>query len=57
VRLTCPPEILRALRPEQVVPRVEDRSTAASGSESLPVIVEVDKCEAHVTPAAVVARW
>lgn len=57
VRLVCPPEILRALRPEQVVPRVEERSTAATGSESLPVIVEVDKCEAHVMPAAVIVRW
>jgi hypothetical protein len=57
VRLVCPPEILRALRPEQVVPRVEERSTAATGSESLPVIVEVDKCAAHVTPAAVIVRW
>jgi hypothetical protein len=57
VRLVCPPEILRALRPEQVVPRVEERSTATSGSESLPVIVDVDRCEAHVMPAAVIVRW
>ena len=57
VRLVCPPEILRGLRPEQVVPRVEERSAAASGSESLPVIVEVDRCEVHVTPSAVIVRW
>ncbi len=57
VRLVCPPEILRPLRPEQVVPRVEERSPASSGSESLPVIVEVDRCEAHVTPATVIVRW
>ena len=57
VRLLCPPEILRALRSEQVVPRVTVRSTAASGSESLPVEVSVDKCEAHITPSSVIVRW
>jgi hypothetical protein len=57
VRLVCPPEILRGLRAEQVVPRVEERSIASSGSESLPVIVEVDRCETHATPSAVIVRW
>ena len=57
VRLLCPPEILRALRSEQVVPRVTVKSTAASGSESLAVEVSVDKCEAHITPSSVIVRW
>jgi hypothetical protein len=57
VRLVCPPEILRALRPEQVVPRVEEKSTEKSGSEAVPVVVQVDKCEVHVTPSTVVVRW
>jgi hypothetical protein len=57
VRLVCPPEIVHPLRPEQVVPRVEEKSTAASGSESLSVVVQVDKCEAHVTPSTVIVRW
>lgn len=57
VRLVCPPEILRALRPEQVVPRVAVKATTPSGSESLPVVVEVDQCEAHMTPSTVIARW
>jgi hypothetical protein len=57
VRLVCPPEVLRALRPEQVVPRVEAKTTATSGSESFPVIVQVDKCEAQITPSTVVVRW
>jgi hypothetical protein len=57
VRLVCPPEILRALRPEQVVPRVEAKTTATAGSESFPVIVQVDKCEAQITPSTVVVRW
>ena len=57
VRLQCPPDVINALRPEQVVPRVEVKSSAASGSESLSVIVTVDKCEARVTPQAVIVRW
>jgi hypothetical protein len=57
VRLVCPPEILRPLRPEQVVPKVTVRSSAPSGSESLPVEVAVDGCESHVTPSTVVVRW
>jgi hypothetical protein len=57
VRLVCPPEILRGLRAEQVVPKVEVTSKELSGSVSLPVEVAVDKCEAHVTPATVIVRW
>ncbi|MEO8876704.1 MAG: CdaR family protein [Polyangiaceae bacterium] len=57
VRLVCPPEILRALRPEQVVPEVLVKSTATTGSESIPVTVAVDGCEVHVTPSSVVVRW
>jgi hypothetical protein len=57
VRLVCPPEVLRGLRVEQVVPTVEVKSKDAAGSASLPVVVSVDKCEAHVTPANVIVRW
>ncbi len=57
VRLVCPPEVLRALRPEQVVPRVEVKSHEPTGSATLPVEVSVDKCEAHITPSMVVVRW
>src|SRR5262249_3840140 len=35
VRLVCPPDILRGLRAEQVVPKVEVKSKEASGSVSL----------------------
>jgi hypothetical protein len=57
VRLVCPPEIVRALRPEQVVPQVEVKSKDPSGAVSLPVVVNVDRCEAHATPSSVVVRW
>ena len=59
VRLTCPPEVVRALRPEQIVPRVEERlgpaehgsRGAARGSST------IDQCEVHVTPPTVIVRW
>jgi YbbR domain-containing protein len=57
VRLVCAPEIVRALRPEQVVPRVDVKSDAHAASLSLPVTVAVTDCEAHVTPAEVIVRW
>lgn len=57
VRLVCPPDIARALRPEQVVPRVDVASKDATGSQPLPVSVEIDRCEARVTPQTVVVRW
>ncbi len=57
VRLVCPSEVVRALRPEQVVPRVEPKLGPPSGTESVPVVVQVDRCEAHVTPSSVIVRW
>lgn len=57
VRLVCPPDTLRGLRPEQVVPRVDVTSKEPSGSLALPVVVSVDRCEAHVTPQNVVVKW
>lgn len=57
VRLVCPPEILRGLRPEQVVPRTEVKNPGPTGSEALPVLVTVDRCEANVTPSTVIVRW
>ena len=57
VRLSCPPDIAHSLRPEQVVPRVEVHNVAATGSESLPIVVSVDKCEAYATPSIVIVKW
>jgi YbbR-like protein len=57
VRLTCPPEILRGLRPEQIVPRVEVPSKDVTGSVSAQVLVSVEHCEAITTPNTVVVRW
>jgi YbbR domain-containing protein len=57
VRLACPPEVVRALRPEQIVPRVHVSAAAEHGSDALPVQLAVDQCDAHITPPTVVVRW
>jgi hypothetical protein len=57
VRLICPPEIVRALRPEQIVPRVQAAAAADHGSDALPVELTIDQCEVHITPSTVIARW
>jgi hypothetical protein len=57
VRLACPPEIVRALRPEQIVPRVQVDAASDHGSDVLPVQLTIDQCDIHVTPPNVVVRW
>jgi hypothetical protein len=57
VRLTCPPEVVRAMRTEQIVPRVQVMASAEHGSDALPVQLAIDQCEVHVTPPNVVVRW
>jgi hypothetical protein len=57
VRLTCPPEVVRALRPEQIVPRVQASGTTDHNSEAEVVDLAIDQCEVHMTPSTVIARW
>jgi hypothetical protein len=58
IRLVCPPDIVRSLRPEQIVAQVEVTSKDLSGSQALPVMVHIDKCDAYVQGSKeVVARW
>ena len=57
VRLVCPPDIQRSLRPEQIVPTVEVTSKDITGSVAVPVHVKMDRCDAYVQPREVVARW
>jgi hypothetical protein len=64
VRLSCPPEVVRALRTEQIVPRVHignppgaPTNLAEHGSDALPVQLVIDQCEVHMTPPTVVVRW
>ena len=57
VRLTCPPEVARPLRAEQIVPRAQISATTEHGSDSLPVQLSIDQCDVHLVPSTVVARW
>lgn len=56
-RLVCPPDVVHALRAEQLVPQVRLTQPAQNGSESLPVDLAVDKCDVQITPRTVVVRW
>ena len=55
------PEIVRALRPEQIVTRVQVSPAGSAagdhGSDVLPVQLTIDQCEVHLTPASVVVHW
>jgi YbbR domain-containing protein len=57
VRLSCPPEVVRALRTEQVIPRVQVLSSVEHGSDVLPVELTLDQCAVHLTPPSVIVRW
>ena len=57
VRLVCPPDIVRSLRPEQIVPQVEVTSKDLSGSQSFPIRVRIEKCDAYMQPKDAVVRW
>lgn len=57
VRLVCPPDIVRSLRPEQIVAQADVTSKETSGSQAVPVHVKIDRCDAYVLPREVVARW
>ncbi|MEI7892675.1 MAG: CdaR family protein [Myxococcales bacterium] len=57
VRVTCPPEQVRALRIEQVVARVQPHGTGEHGNEVVAVVLGLERCEVSVTPAAVIVRW
>ena len=61
IRVEGPPEIVRALRPEQIVPTVDLHSNglngATPGSAKLPVTVELEGCRASAQPLVVVVRW
>jgi hypothetical protein len=61
VRVEGPPDIVRSLGTEQVVPTIDLHSagvnTSQSGSAKLPVMVELEGCRATVQPQTAVVRW
>ena len=61
VRVEGPPDLVKSLRTDQVVPTVDLHSagvnTGTAGSAKLPVMVELEACRASVQPQTVVVRW
>ncbi|HTQ05902.1 MAG TPA: CdaR family protein [Polyangiaceae bacterium] len=64
VTVTGPPEVVQALRAEQVVPRANlmkapglDLKDLRHGSAELPVTVELSGAEAKVQPPTVTVKW
>jgi YbbR domain-containing protein len=57
VRLQCPPEVARAVRRDQVIPHVHLEPSSPTGTMSVRVVINVDRCEAHAVPSAVIVRW
>jgi hypothetical protein len=58
VRVSCPPEVTRALRADVLVPRARLATTAEQhGSESVDIKVVADRCDVVTTPSSVVVRW
>jgi YbbR domain-containing protein len=61
VRVEGPPEIVRALRTDQIVPTVDPKAAGANvttpGSAKLEVKVELEQCKATIQPQIVVVRW
>lgn len=64
VSVIGPPEVVRALRAEQVVPRVDlskleglDLKATPHGSASVKVVVDIADAEADVQPPTVTVKW
>jgi YbbR domain-containing protein len=64
VTVVGPPEVVRALRPEQVVPRADltkvpglDVKNMKHGSATLKVVVDLAHAEAEVQPPTVNVKW
>src|SRR5262249_5054254 len=61
VRVEGPPDVVRSLAPEQVVPTIDLPSAGVTtwqpGSANLPVMVELEGCRATVQPQTAVVRW
>jgi hypothetical protein len=61
VRVEGPPDLVRSLRPEQIVPTVDLKAASvnltAAGAAMVEVAVRLEQCSAIVTPKLVKVRW
>lgn len=64
VTVIGPPDVVRALKPEQIVPRADltqvkkwGPEKASSGTASVPIEVQLNGVEVHVQPPIVSVKW
>jgi hypothetical protein len=61
VRVEGPPDVVKALRADQIVPTVDVRSgpgaPPAQPPARLPVVAEIERCRITLQPKVVVVRW
>ncbi len=62
VTLVGPPEVVRSLRPEQIVPRAQLPEEKLAhpekhGSVAVPVVVDIAQAEVEIQPPTVTVRW
>jgi YbbR domain-containing protein len=61
VRVVGPPDIVKPLRQEQIVPRIDLKEIGAvlstPNSMAIPVTFDVEGCKTYITPPTVVVKW
>ncbi len=61
VRVVGPPDIIKALRADQIVPRVTVSELGANlarpNSVALPVVLELDNVDVSIVPKTVIVKW
>jgi hypothetical protein len=64
VTVVGPPDIVRALKPEQIVPRADltqvkqwGPEKASSGTASVPIEVQLNQVEVQVQPPVASIKW
>ncbi len=61
VRVVGPPDVVKPLRPEQIVPRIDLKELGANlaqpNSMALPLTFEIDSAKTYITPSTVIVKW
>jgi hypothetical protein len=61
VRVVGPPDVVKPLRPEQIVPRIDLKELGANlstpNSMALPLTFDIENAKTHITPSTVVVKW
>ncbi len=61
VRVVGPPDLVKPLRQEQIVPRIDLKEIGADlsrpNSMAVPITFDVEGCKTSITPASVIVKW